>query len=294
VPVDEKLVATYSGYPANVQGWAKARVDVIHELMRMEMPDRYSDIQDDPVTKMTMPDGSTQQMARPSVSKSYLSVLPPAPNFKAENAKCLYLLVSRGLDDPDVMSEFADDEIAADSIDGMRYFIDGCGQPIFFVRWPAGFSSPLHPWNVVGVDALGNPIAVANKIYPTTHDPFDPLRTHVPQDSSDPFFNPSTSTQIYPPLYPLIFSGGPDRITDVYLNGIPNAGGTEFQYSQTNKTTPYSNNPYVFVGNSWTNGGLFGMPADLASIFTPSGVSKGDGVDNSIDNISNQDLSETQ
>jgi hypothetical protein len=309
VPVNEELVANYWGYiditaanyrqlPNYMRGVASVRVDVIHELMRMEMPDRYSDIQDDPVNKMKDANNNVTPMTTPSATMAYRAALPSAPNFHFEAAKCLYLLVSLGLNDPDVMSQFSEDEIARDSLDGMRYFVDGWGQPIFFVRWPAGFSSPLQPWNVDGIDALGNPISAANKVYPTTHDPFDPLKTHLPLDSSDPFWNPnlSTTSQVYPPLYPLILSGGPDRITDIYLNGIPNGGGTEFQYSKTKITTLYPNNPYVFVGTTWTNGGLFGMPADLSSSFTPAYITNppGDGVDNTLDNITNHDMSETQ
>jgi prepilin-type N-terminal cleavage/methylation domain-containing protein len=288
VPVDEKLVANYWNYPANTFGWAEARVDVIRELMRMEMPDRYSDIQDNPVNKMKDASGTVTPMATPSATIAYRAALPTAPNFHFEAAKCLYMLVSLGLDDPDVMSQFSEDEIVRDDLDGMRYFVDGWGQPIFYVRWPAGFSSPLQPWNVNPTDVFNK--TTVNKVYPATHDPFDPLHAYRP-GVGDPFYNPDStvaaSSQVYPALYPLILSGGPDRITDIYLNGIPNGGGTEFQYS---KTSP-PNNPYVVANN-----GLFGGPADLPSIFTPANITsqQGDGVDNSIDNITNHDMSETQ
>jgi prepilin-type N-terminal cleavage/methylation domain-containing protein len=292
IPVDEKAVALYKGYISTTQtktvrGLAETRVDVIRELMRMEMPDRYSDIQDGPVTAWADPvTGKPDYMARPSVNQAYYAYLiTKTPNFEFEGAKCLYLLVSMGLDDPDVMSQFSDDEIAIDTNDGMRYFVDGWGQPIYFVRWPAGFSSPLQPWNVNPTDPFNN-MVTSGKVYPTTYDPLDPLKTYVP-GVGDPFYNPdpavSANGQVYPPLYPLIFSGGPDRITDIYMNGI--SGSAEFHYS----TTTPPNNPYVLVNN-----GLFGAPTDLSSIFTPSGVTSGDGVDNSIDNITNQDLSETQ
>lgn len=264
---------------------AQYRVDAIRDLMRMEMPDRYSDIQDNPTTHSIAGVSTSSLIAVPSATQAYRAALPAAPNFHAEAAKCLYLFISHGLDDPDVMSQFSEDEIARDSLDGMRYFVDGWGQPIYFIRWAPGFSSPLQPWNVNPTDALGNPTAKATFI--TSHDPFDPLKVYVPTTASDPFYNPGlpANAQFYPALYPLIISGGPDKITDIYFNGIPNGGGTEFQYS---KTSP-PNNPYVVVNN-----GLFGAPTDLSSIFTPAGLSQGDGVDNSIDNITNHDLSDTQ
>src|SRR6478752_7722253 len=51
VPVDVKAVATQRMYTNGPTGWARARLDVIRELMRMEMPDGFTDIDDDPITK---------------------------------------------------------------------------------------------------------------------------------------------------------------------------------------------------------------------------------------------------
>jgi prepilin-type N-terminal cleavage/methylation domain-containing protein len=254
---------------------ATLRVDAIRELMRMEMPDRYTDIQDAPVKLPT----------RPAASQAYFNFYSShSPIIAYESAKCLYLFVSLGLDDPDVMSLFNDDEISIDTRDGLRYFVDGWGQPIFFIRWAPGFSSPLHPWNVNSKDAIGNSIAIS---YPTTHDPFDQMHVYRPS-SGEPFYNPALpiTSQIYPPLYPLIYSAGPDRIFDIFVNDkstTPSATSNEFQYS----TTSPPNNPYAIV-----NGGLFGTPTDQDSDFTPTGVTQGDGVDNSIDNITNHDLSQ--
>lgn len=258
---------------------AMLRVDAIRELMRMEMPDRYTDIQDAPVKLPT----------RPAASQAYLSFYSThSPIIAYESAKCLYLFISLGLDNPDVMSLFNDDEIAIDTRDGLRYFVDGWGQPIFFIRWAPGYSSPLQPWNVNSKDAIGNSIAV---VYPTTHDPFDPMHVYRPS-SGDPFYNPDPAvpltSQIYPPLYPLIYSAGPDRIFDIFVNDKSRSASStalEFQYSMTSPP----NNPYAIV-----NGGLFGTPTDQDSDFTPQGVTTGDGVDNSIDNITNHDLSQTQ
>lgn len=201
VPVDEKLVAIYKGYISptqtnTVRGLAQARVDVIRELMRMEMPERYSDIDDDPITKWTDPGtASPVKMKRPAVSYEYQVAIPPVGTRKFSNvsdsAKCLYLIVSKALDDPDVMSQFSEDEIAADPIDGMRYFVDGWGNQILFLRWAPGFFSPLQQDPAIA----------------TTHDPFDPLGVYkTSSDSTSTFYDSKFPTGNKPPLYPLIYS----------------------------------------------------------------------------------------
>ncbi len=259
--------------------------------MRLEMPDRYSDIQDSPVTSAIIGAKNTApRIPTPSVTMAYRAALPPSPNFHFEAAKCLYLLVSMGLGDPDAMAQFSEDEIARDDLDGMRYFVDGWGQPIYFIRWPAGFSSPLQPWNVNPTDVFNNAVPTTNRSYPVAsdHDQTDPLNAYGRLTAATRFSipMPRPQKQFHPALYPLIFSAGPDQIPDVYLNRI--SGGNEFRYA-TQATPP--NNPYQLVNN-----GLFGAPADLPSIYTPSNITnqQGDGVDNSIDNVTNQDLSEAQ
>jgi len=280
VPVDVKAVAAYRNYAANNLGWAEARVDVLRELMRMELPDRFTDIIDNPVTAWTdATTGKPDYMQRPSASVAYLAALPATRSTFAEGAKCLYLFVSHGTDNPDVMQLFGQDEIATDT-DGMNYFVDGWGQPIFLQRWAPGFTSPLQPWNVNPTDALGN--ANTNKIYPTTHDPLDPLQMYRPT-TGDLFYNPTlpANEQIYPPLYPLIFSCGPDQIADIFLEGTdPVSGSPNFHYS----TTSPPNNPFAVVV-----GGLFGAPTDL-----PNGNDPKNLIDNSVDNITNHDMSENQ
>jgi hypothetical protein len=279
VPVDVQQVAAFRNYTPSIVGWAQARLDVIRELMRMELPDRFTDITDAPVTKMKDSSGNVTTMARSSASVAYLATMPTAPSRTYESAKCLYLFVAKGTDDPDVMQQFSPEDIATDT-DGMNYFVDAWGEPIFLLRWAPGFQSPLQPWNVNSTDALGH--SNTNKTYPTVSDPIDPMQVYKP-GAGDLFNNPNATTagQIYPPLFPLIFSNGPDKIGDIFLTGA----SPPFQYS----TTSPPNNPFALV-----SGGLLGAPTDLPSDFTPVGVNTGDGVDNSVDNISNHDLTENQ
>lgn len=248
VPVDVKAVAIQKGYPANPRGWARARLDVIRELMRLEMPDGFTDIDDDPITKWN---SGAQTMTRPSASQSYLAALKAARmkytpavvnGTNLQQAICLYLLVTRGCDDPDVMEQFSPDEIATDSACGMNYFVDGWGRPIYLLRWAPAYISPLQP----------DPSTI------TQHDPFDPMNV----DPNQPTY----------PLYPLIYSSGPDGVFDIAVD----LGGTPVKYSSVNNdpfTNTGSNNIRIQIGKPDAN-------QDLN--------------DQSIDNITNHDIGENQ
>ena len=123
---------------------AKYRLDALRDIMRMEMPDSFADIDDAPVTKTTL--GGTTPISRPAINLAYQRALPAVGNRNnnAISAKCLYLNIIKGSDDPDVLEEFAPNEIATDAADNMHYFVDGWGNPIKFLRWAPGFTSPLQ------------------------------------------------------------------------------------------------------------------------------------------------------
>jgi prepilin-type N-terminal cleavage/methylation domain-containing protein len=250
VPVDVKAVAIQKGYPANPRGWARARLDVIRELMRMEMPDGFTDIDDDPITKWN---SGAQTMTRPSASQSYLASLKAARTkygtsvvnqTNLQQAICLYLVITRGCDDPDVMEQFSPDEIATDPSSGMNYFVDGWGRPIYLLRWAPAYISPLQP----------NPSA------PTQHDPFDPMNV----DPNQPTY----------PLYPLIYSAGPDGVFDIAVD----LGGTPVRYG----TNAVNNDPFTNTGSNNVR----------IQIGKPDANQDGD--DQSIDNITNHDIGENQ
>ena len=251
VPVDVKAVAMYKVYtPANTRSWARARLDVIRELMRMEMPDGFTDIDDDPITKWTS-GTQTMTMTRPAASQSYLAALTAARTkygtavvnqTNLQQAICLYMVITHGCDDPDVMEQFSPDEIATDANSGMNYFVDGWGRPIYFLRWAPAYISPLQP----------DPTTV------TQHDPFDPMNV----DPNQPTY----------PLYPLIYSAGPDGVFDIAVD----LGGTPVRYSTVN------NDPFTNTG------------ANNIRIQIGKGDANQDGDDQSIDNITNHDIGENQ
>ena len=69
-------------------------------------------------------------------------------------AKCLYLVVMYG--NPEVRELFKDFEIATDD-DGLSYFVDGWGNPIYFLRWAPGLTtSDRQPSVISSSDNAGN------------------------------------------------------------------------------------------------------------------------------------------
>ncbi len=110
-----------------------------------------------------------------------------------------------GLEENDVLENFAQGDIGTDPKNPkMQCFIDSWGNPIQFLRWAPGFTSPLQPAN------------------PTDRDQTDPTGFYG---------NPPTTFA----LYPLIYSAGPDGFYDLLADN----GG--FHYStQTIPNNPFA------------------------------------------------------
>ena len=65
-----------------------------------------------------------------------------------DSADLLYMIVMRGAAaDADLTAHFRPDEIRDTDGNGLPEFVDGWNNPIKFLRWPVGFSSPLQPVN---------------------------------------------------------------------------------------------------------------------------------------------------
>lgn len=123
---------------------AKARLDALRDLMRLEMPDRWSDVTDNPAAPFASVNNPMPiTIARPSVSAGYLrkyNALVSPPSGQYAGAECLYLIVMSGLsEEGDAREVFKPGDVGDVDGDGMREFIDAWGQPIKFIRWPAGF-----------------------------------------------------------------------------------------------------------------------------------------------------------
>jgi prepilin-type N-terminal cleavage/methylation domain-containing protein len=247
---------------------AQIRCDCLRQLMRMEMPDRWTDIIDAPVA-MT----SSVTMPRPSVSQAYLAAYnysSSLPGFTVngadgaaqagvefQGAKCLYMIVTMGLEENDVMENFQSSEYKDYDNTGAKVFIDAWGKPIRFLRWAPGFmTNPYLPSGATGTI----PFSGVSR-----------LQTGWDRDQTDPtgvYGNPPTlpagtnaaaidqpavegATNTYA-LYPLIYSAGPDGYFDIVSDST-----TTLHYS----TSTPPNNPFASVNTPTFPNGPVGVPS---------------------------------
>jgi prepilin-type N-terminal cleavage/methylation domain-containing protein len=251
--IDQLISERYEGYrtravpikvPAgtNPRPAAYLRLRALRELMRMELPDRISDI----INQATSPPSPratvTPGVANVALQRSYYrmavrSVGSPAnlANWTTTNegAECLYLIIATMRDgDKSALDYFGPDEIGDTDEDGMNEILDGWGTPIQFLRWPAGYAEQPGQdgdWGVTGVDDDGNGITddvteagfpgsddivvptMQTRNYLKAPDPFDPAKV-------DPRWGATSAVQPYA-LYPLIFSAGRNKLFDVNVGG---------------------------------------------------------------------------
>ena len=213
--------------PISLQQAKILRANALYETIRMELPDRKSDVVDGPVTIN----------ARPALSAAYktkVEVLtgssPSLENWTTDNqgSECLYLILSRIQDgETNGLEFFKDTEIGDLDDDKVPEILDGWGTPIRLLRWAPGF-----------IDGL--PGVTSTLQSGTDPDPFDPygVRGRLPARYK---------------LFPLVMSAGPDKQWDIAFDGA-----TAVQYS----TTAPPNDPFglpVTLGqpddNNGNNGG---------------------------------------
>lgn len=215
----------------------RLRLAALRELMRMELPDRMSDVTDTPSLLYAAP-GNTNvyagpanaaiAMAPPAVWRNYRrragfsnalpavntwpqSVATGASTWSPENqqAECLYMiLASTHEGDDSGLDFFSPSEIGDTDNDGMPEILDGWGRPIMWIRWAPGFISDRQ--------TTSNPSFTQPDALAAGPDPFDPMRLDprwtdadpVGQRKNDPFM-----------LYPLIYSAGADGVYEIYAPG---------------------------------------------------------------------------
>jgi prepilin-type N-terminal cleavage/methylation domain-containing protein len=162
---------------------ARRRLDALRDLMRMEMPDRWSDVY------TSTPGGTPHQYAwgsipRPALSEMYLAKYAQnKPTGEFGPAECLYMIIALGM--PEAMESFSQNDVGDADGDDWPEFQDGWGRPIMFLRWAPGFT---------GVSEIQTD---------KDHDPFD--TRHLEGAGSYH-------------LIPLIYSGGRDKKYDLELN----------------------------------------------------------------------------
>jgi len=259
-------------FPGRLSGeaLADARLLAIRELMKLEMPDRWSDVTGDSIVTLppsTLLDDFLKPLvlqSRPSLSLQYLRrykrITSPDEEViqRHQGAECLYMVVMLATGDGEARALFSQQDIGDTDNDGAPEFLDGWGRPISYLRWPAGF-------------VLQSQIMTADA--ENSFDPFDFFRRDDPSVISPPtnrysfiqfdvdaMRNRSQIAQAFR-LVPLIYSSGSDGISDINTS--------------TDLVTRLD--PYALDSN--TGEFEFGVPRDDAS--------NPDGDDNSLDNIHN-------
>lgn len=290
------------------------RLLAIRQLMRMELPDRVTDVTDGPVVLIA---GSVQAvMTPPPLWTAYRrraeSIVgpqwdqddgthPPGTwNTLHQGAECLFMILATYRDgDSTGLDSFSESQIGDVDGDGMPEILDSWGRPIEFLRWAPGYRAypgPDQQWGTAGVDDDSNAIVddSAEAGWPGTDDVaspsdiqsgnaymspdyLDPLKLDYRWNDGDPFNDPFA-------LYPLIFSAGRDRQYDL----ITETPESLFHYINTTDTmtgNPYPNDPYFILNStppSDPNAILqMGKPYDASD--PPDGI-------NYADNITNQTL----
>jgi prepilin-type N-terminal cleavage/methylation domain-containing protein len=228
---------------------ADVRLLALRELMKYEMPDHWADVSEPPVFLAD----------RPTIAKTCLRRLQQMQASASQNierfqgAECLYLTVMQGTGDGEARTLFSAQDIGDVDEDGAPEFLDGWGQPISWLRWPAGF--------VVRSQVMTGDAAAE-------HDPFDPYRRDDPTAMPTANQYPTIASLDVKPyitalrddvpafrIVPLVYSAGADGISDV-------------KAAKTSYFNPFEKD---------ANGYIIGRPED--------DVNQPNNEDNSLDNI---------
>jgi hypothetical protein len=237
---------------------ARLRLYALRDVMRMELPDRITDVVDGPatITVAATVNGVSQAVsvraAQPAAWKSYRrrALRELGANWATawtdqhQGAECLYLILSQHRDgDKSALDFFLPQEIGDVDADGMKEILDAWGQPIEFLRWAPAY---LAENDVLTFQTEGHHGTGGGHV-DETPDPFDPMK-------ADERWRVVGST-IHPyALYPLIFSAGRDRKYDVATK-VTDANGNDLRYAMT--LPP--NDPYYVP----TSGDPLGKPGDI-------------------------------
>ncbi len=145
---------------ANPKLMARMRMEGLRDLMRMEMPDRWSDVLKPPAAPFNRP-----AIAPPAAFLAYQSkwaaitgdaTIGPfeydtAPGSisvtkeEHQSAECLYMIVMGCLaQEGDARDTFTAKDVGDVDNDGFPEFVDAWGQPIRFLRWAPGLTSGIQ------------------------------------------------------------------------------------------------------------------------------------------------------
>ena len=206
---------------------ATIRLNGLRDLMRMELPDRVTDVLDGPAN-ISLSGMPAIRLTRPSLQANYQRRVQRilGPTWAAlwteqhQGAECLYLILSTMRDgEKSALDYFSSDEMGDADGDGMMEIWDGWGTPIEFLRWAPGYV----PTTTVFLSTMQNPNGQVAPDY------FDPAKADPRWRGSGP----------YPfMLHPLIVSAGRDKQIDLAMK-LASGGGQFFYSSSVPVDDPY-------------------------------------------------------
>lgn len=306
---------------------ARLRMLALRDVMRMEMPDRFTDLLFPPSRYAIVLNGSTtatyadstglgrdvpqrynqlrNYFGFTSLGPTYFNTtmgggypyigqepgrIPgtpkPTPSFENQSAELLYAIVATSTyNGGSPLENFRPTEIGDTDGDTYPEFLDAWGEPIRWIRWPAGHGGPLNA-TYSSQDTNG---------VPHVPDAMDPVRTDWRWANAAPQpFTPVPAAPVRPwTLVPLIVSAGNDGAFDLVFDPADSSGTPLFAYAgETFDLAPgaYANDPYFNIDPYMVvPGGTFpNIPNDLyiasqADVVDP-------GVDNWSDNLTSHAL----
>lgn len=215
---------------------AMARLHGQRELMKVEMPDRWSDWVGTDRTYDLNPNNPLPSVPLTEV-RSKLHVLNNIPSLTRvyhrayqrmvdagatvgqamdnQGAECLYLVIMNATGDGEARALFGESDVADTDGDGALEFVDGWGNPISFLRWAPGFASDAQESvaSLIRIEQREGATQVREAIE-NDHDPLDLFRVDNPDLTN--FTAPSSYLGARAwRLTPLILSAGGDEETGI-------------------------------------------------------------------------------
>jgi len=132
---------------------ATARLFALRDLMRMEMPERVTDIfnldSDGNLASVRAPVAAG--LTCPTLFASYaaraVSPWASSDGRTQSQAECLYMIASMACG-TDAMRHFGANEVGDSNANGIPEFLDGWGHPIRFLRWASAFNDSNLQGNI--------------------------------------------------------------------------------------------------------------------------------------------------
>lgn len=241
---------------------ARARLNMIRDLQRLEMPDRFADFQTAPATIRASAsrvlidtgdldgDGDTTEIIRtrqnqtiryssrvafplswygtatlPSLAQAYQRRVTAGASTLNQSAECLYLIMAMSYSSgTPAIDAIPTSNIGDTDGDGMFEILDGWGNPIGFIRWPVGYSDPDAVINTALEDEFD--------LFRTDFYHTDGVDTTIDASHVVPAIDVNSGSTVAPwALTPLIISAGEDNTFGISFDPVDDSGAVLGSYS---------------------------------------------------------------